>query len=62
MIRAAAAATALLLLSACTAQQGFESLKSREQNLCVQGPAVQYEDCIARVARHQCRRKFCNDP
>ena len=40
----------LVLCVACTAQQGFEALKSHEQSRCIRGPAVQYEDCMARVA------------
>jgi hypothetical protein len=60
VIRVITTVVSLLLLAACTAQQGFESLKSHEQSRCVKGPAVQYDDCMSRVAMsyEEYTRKF----
>lgn len=37
---------ALLLITACSAEQGYKQAQSWEQSRCVKGPASEYQNCM----------------
>jgi hypothetical protein len=41
--------TSSLLLQACSYGQVYEGLRERERNLCAEGPAVQYDQCLEKI-------------
>ena len=48
-MRAATCFVILLTLTGCSNRQVYEGLRERERNLCAEGPAAQYEECLQRI-------------